>query len=357
MKNTLKYILPVISVAVSLFACKKDGEFTYANKSEATPKGLTLSTNKLTLSTDNKSDSVLTIKWGKSNFGYDAGITYTVQFSHKDSAFRNTQDVAASNATSVKLTGAMLNDIAIALKYATDKADTLLVRVVSMIGSPKANYNAISDVVKLVVTPFSGWPNKITFPALYVPGNYQGWEPADAVIAKMYSVNSNKIYEGCVFLPNPESGFLFTPAPDWSNKYAMTGTPTVTTSDGITNVSGTLAYNNGDNFSFAGAAGCYFFSLNTEAGTWTAKLANYSIIGSAVGGWDASNDVMLEFDPTTQTFFKIVNMNVGEWKFRMNKRWEGGDFPGNQTISEAGTYKVLLDLRIPSAPVWKIIKQ
>ncbi len=73
-------------------------------------------------------------------------------------------------------------------------------------------YTTVFDVVRITITP---WKEvRENAPAnLWLPGGYQGWDPAHALI--IYAI-SDYVYEG-YFSINSGTAFKFTSAPDWDH--------------------------------------------------------------------------------------------------------------------------------------------
>lgn len=342
-----------VSAAVLLWSCKKDEEKIIMN-SNVVPTLAAATTSPVVLLQANVAQNALTLNWDSVYYGFADAFAYSLQMSPVSANFSADSIVEVGVTKSAKTKVFAVGELNTALLaiMAAGATKDIAFRLKSDVG------NVYSNEIKVKITTFEDWPIPLSYPFLYTPGDYQGWNPGAAVIAKMYSVNSNKKYEGAIFLPKTDGGFKFTPAAVWDNSWGMTGTAVITlTNNGTqTTATGTMAYNGGGDFKFVGPAGYYIFALDADAGTWIAKQSNYSITGDAAQGWGV--DVDLEFDAASQTLSKVLPMKVGEWKFRMNHAWDGGDFPSpNLKITEAGTYKILLDVRVPSKPYWKVIKQ
>jgi len=76
----------------------------------------------------------------------------------------------------------------------------------------------------MTVTPYQVI---INYPSLWVPGDYQGWNPASA--PKVSSKFGNGNYEGYVNIPSGGTyAFKFTSDPDWNHtNYGRSGTVTI----------------------------------------------------------------------------------------------------------------------------------
>lgn len=160
-----------------------------------------------------------------------------------------------------------------------------------------------------------------TFALLYVPGDYQNWDPASA--PQLASVNSDGKYEGYVYFPS-NSKFKFTSQPNWDGtNYGDGGAGQISTS--------------GDNLSISGPA-YYKINVNTNDNTWSATPTTWGLIGSFAGsGW--SNDVDMTFDSNSNTWTGTITIADGdEFKFRANHDWglNYGDSGADGSLEEGG---------------------
>lgn len=198
--------------------------------------------------------------------------------------------------------------------------------------------------------------NKSTYPMLYVPGGYQGWDPSNTTTV-LKSVASNNKFEGYLNFPDANTEFKFCVNPDWSVNYGDNGNDGTLDPDGA-NIQ-------------AADAGYYKINVDLDAMTYTKVKTTWGVIGSATaGGWDS--DQPMTYDATTGEWVIFVDLTVGEMKFRANGEWainygdNGGDGileadGANIGIPAAGNYKVTMKLGAPDytykvemfiAPAW-----
>src|SRR5699024_2787122 len=353
--------LPVLLVLM-MTSCEKDGAMVVATT--GTQAELTASTTTLDYSEADTAKTAVTFTRTDSDFGYAAAVDYTLEFSVKGTNFEKVTSYSMSK-KNMDFTVKDFNALALSLKYTAGEKSTIYARLMAKAADSLFTY---SDVVQIVVTPYAS-KRVITYPSLYVPGAYQDWNPDGSVIAKLYAPDKNGQYEGYVNLPDAENQFKLTPEPSWDNSYGML-------------TSTTMAYNGGGNFDISGA-GYYLIKANTNNGIWSATLQNWSIIGD-VNGW--AGDLPCAFNDSAQVLVKTLQLPAGGLKFRANgstQEWainygtqDDGTgqnkgvapnpvtglvplIPGgeNITITEAGTYKITLDLRVPSEPYCTIVKQ
>lgn len=322
---------------LSAVSCKKDGTLVVASPSS--PVNLTASQQTIVLSEGNATENAVDLSWNKADFGYAAAINYTLQVSFRDSAFHKFSSVGVGAANALSFTVADLNTLLLGAKYEAGTEGDVMLRVLAQVAD---SLYAFSDTLILKVTPYVA-KRVISYSALYVPGAYQGWMPASEVIARLFSVADNGVYEGYVNLPDATNEFKFTAEPNWDGaQYASGGAGLLATS--------------GDNLKVEGA-GYYLMKADTKKLTWDATPEDWGIIGDAAKGWGDADDILFDFDAENQVLTKTVTLKAGNLKFRANHKWDlnigvnakyGGD---NIVITEAGIYKITLDLRVPSEPV------
>lgn len=186
-------------------------------------------------------------------------------------------------------------------------------------------------------------PGNTSYPVIYVPGGYQGWDPAAATAVQLASASNDNTYEGYIYFPADQKEFKITLGPNWSNNLGDNGSD------------GTLEPN-GANLTVP-EAGFYKFNVNLTSLTYTLLKTNWGLIGSATpNGWDSDQD--MTYDPATGAWTIILNLVAGDVKFRANDDWglNYGDNssdallePGGANISipGGGTYTIKLFLDKP----------
>ena len=172
----------------------------------------------------------------------------------------------------------------------------------------------------------SGFTND-NYPVLYVPGGYQGWDPANTETV-IKSVNSDSTYEG-YFWFDANTEYKFTPNADWSADF------------GDNDADGTLEPG-GANILVADA-GYYKVNVNLKDSTHTNLRTEWGLIGDATpGGWD--NDTDMTYDTTDNAWVLTVQLNAGKIKFRANDAWDlnYGDTGADGLLEEGGS-----DIELP----------
>ncbi|PIQ20667.1 MAG: DUF5116 domain-containing protein [Cytophagales bacterium CG18_big_fil_WC_8_21_14_2_50_42_9] len=333
MKTSIIKNISLLGLLLFLFAsCEKDEVKLIAN-SQGTAGTIATSTNSLELQEDNASSEAITFTWTKADFGYSAALTNTLQFALARTNFAEPKEVVLVGGTSsLSYTVQEFNTFLLAMDVPAGTNSTLEVRVKSEIFNTDDITPVYSNVVNLSVTPYSTAP-VVSF--VYVPGAYQGWNPASA--DSLISPASDGIYTGVINFPAGGLEFKITPAKNWDTAYGDAGNGTVNTSGGNLLVP---------------SAGMYRLTLNLNDNTFTADKYSWGVIGSATaGGWDSDTD--MTYNNGTQEWTLTTNLVAGEIKFRLNDDWGtnyggaggtlalGGD---NIAIATAGTYKITFSL-------------
>jgi hypothetical protein len=355
MKHTIHKLFFSAVILGAMAACEKTGEQLVLKEGVFPSGALTASASGVVLSAVNDDSTVVTFQWPAVDYGKNPVVTYTLQLDMPsdtagDSGWRKAKSFTAGSSLSYSFTGKDLNNLLNGMGFAPGTADQVAVRVRSDVdqynGSASTVPAAYSQTLLIEVTPYGL--------NLYVPGAYQGWDPATApVIAPV--AGKPGLYEGYVNIAG--SGlqyFKYTSAPDWNH---------INYGDG-----------GGGTFSTDGAAaglsvpdgGYYELTANLDNNTWTATKTTWSIIGDATpGGWGA--DTPMSYDPATQVWTVTTDMKAaGSFKFRANDAWVidfGVDNAGrltyadnpffgytaglsNLTVPSDGNYTITLDLHV-----------
>lgn len=140
-------------LAISLTACKKDE--TRVTLSPGTAPQLTASATTATLTSATAANNAVTYTWTPSDFGYQAAISYTLQFAKRGTNFAATQDFNVGTALTKTITGAELNGIYNGFDCnisSTPSATALDVRVKATVSDTYTP--GLSNVAGVTATPF-----------------------------------------------------------------------------------------------------------------------------------------------------------------------------------------------------------
>ncbi len=182
------------------------------------------------------------------------------------------------------------------------------------------------------------------YPVLYVPGDQNGWDVADAT-SVLGSVNSDNNYEGYIYF-GAGNGFKLTDSPDWDHGIFGDTAP----ADGVLD-------SPGDNITVADE-GYYKINVDTTTKIYTMLKTDWGVIGSATAD-EWNSDQNMTYDADNGYWSAVLDLTAGEIKFRANDDWavnygdDGADgvldfdAASNITVTSAGTYEIKLMLGSP----------
>lgn len=364
----MKSILHKISIAfiglMVFAACKKEAVLTYLDKVDFPPQ-LTASASGVALNPGNVDSAVMNFSWPAVTFKIAAPVTYKLQFDVPadtigTNAWKNAAEVAVGEDILTKtITGDELNTLVkTKLGLVADSIQTVVARVVGTLDRP-----VYSNAVGFTVVPYQVFIAK----KLWVPGDYQGWNPGAApVLAE--AAGRPDMYEGYIYVPAGGTyQFKMTPQADW----------TPTAYGDATGNSGDIIVANyaGGNMSVP-SGGYYELTADLNTNKWTAKKTTWSIIGDATpGGW--GSDTQMNYDAASQVWTLTADMKAGgSFKFRANNEWVidfGVDGNGNLvyadnpffgytgglnnlTVPSDGNYTITLDLHNSQQYTYRLVK-
>jgi hypothetical protein len=318
MKSTFYKCLALSFIALSLWSCKKDETQTVANA--GTGGSLKSSVTSVTLDKTVLTTNVITFTTTNASFGYNAAVTNVLQLAAKGTNFAKPKEASLDvNATSKSYNGLDFNNLLLALGLPTTAASDVEIRIKSSIST--AVTPVYSNVVTISAKPFplTAW--------IYVPGNYQGWNPATA--DSLVSVTGNGIYSGIIKFDGDK--FKITPAKKWDLAYGDAGGGKLSTSGGdISSVS----------------AGFKLLTVDLNTFVYTIADADYwSIIGNAIPGSNWAIDTDLKSTNNgNNTWVTTVALTPGAFKFRKNHDWGTsiGDGGNDINVTAAGNYTLTL---------------
>lgn len=316
-------------IALGFSACKKDQSMAVLDPAKISASALSASTNSLVLEKANQNQSAITFTYSKADFGFQAGATYTLQFGVKGTNFANPIEVTLdASATTLSYKVLDFNALMLKLNLPFDQASNVEARVKAFL-SDKVN-PVYSTPVELSVKPYP------LIDYIYVPGDYQGWNPSTA--DSLQSPTGNGIYSGIIDFgakPGGSLEFKLTPKKEWTVAYGDAG-------------NGAISASAGNNLKVASEYQ-YKLTADLNAKTMTAEKYSFGIIGDATPtGW--GSDTNMTYDNGTRTWSITLNLTAGgNIKFRLNDDW-GTNYGGkngtislngdNIAIATSGTYKV-----------------
>ena len=191
MRNIINNILVFGVALVVLSSCEKDAELTtlkevnFSSAPDASP-------DNLILTQEEAEEAAVTISWPKVIFPVEAPVNYQLQFDVPsdtigDNAWNNAITIeAGTNVLSKSFITKDLNDIAKDLGLESEIQGDLLVRIQATM-----DRTISSDPISLLITPYT---TVIPNTKVYVPGAYQGWDPATA--DSLASTATSGVFQG-----------------------------------------------------------------------------------------------------------------------------------------------------------------
>lgn len=285
------YIPIIIATIFALYSCTTDNK-DYIAKDYKAPIVTTPSAGTNIILSENQPEDSLKVRWQPADYGFPGAIVYLVQMAPTSTDFKEPIKIAEVKATEAAIAPDGLNNSLLIAGAVPNTPISMEIRVSAFIN----NYIATVASSPIVVT-MTAYDKKVVYPLLFMPGSYQGWNPADSLTA-VYSIKSDGIYEG-YFKFQAGTKFKFTQQPDW-NPINWGG------------ANGTLIPG-GSDIEVANE-GIFRVIADINAQTYNLTPTLWSIYGSAT----ANTDVPMTFDPITRIFTATTTLSAGDFIFRAN---------------------------------------
>jgi starch-binding outer membrane protein SusE/F len=280
------------------------------------------------LSISNSGDTAVTVNWTDVvlNSDLDIDVVYTVEAAVAGSNFASPISLGSvTNLTTLAVTHADLNSLALAIGLTPGVAGNIDLRVKA------SNTNESLDVLVRTSNPLSisVTPYSVTFPNLYFVGSATspGWNNNNnnTIVFRNQNVPNNYVYTGYF---SAGAFKLLEVKGQWQPQW------------GTTSVPGALGVNPGggsDPGTFdVATAGYYTYTFTTvgQGGSYTVTPYNATtsptyttmgLIGAAVGGWDASNEINFTQDANNPHLWYALGVNFtsgNEFLIRANDAWD-----------------------------------
>lgn len=287
-----QYLFLTLCFLLLLTGCETDNKKYYAEDFTAPVLTTPGAGTRLTLTETQQNDS-LEIAWQAADYGFPASILYTVQMAKAGTYFENAVKIAETKDTRIRTDYATLNNSALIAGLVPETPADIEFRVIAAINNHIQTLH--SEPVDLLLTAYNV---TVTYPILYVPGSYQGWNPAEpqTVIA---SPKANQVYEGYLwFTANTE--FKLLGQPSWGELEWGSGG------------SGKLAPRGGNITVNNATAELYKLTADLNALTYSATPVTWSITGTATSG----TPIQLNYDETTRQLQITTTLTEGQFVFQ-----------------------------------------
>lgn len=281
------------------------------------------------------------LSWEPARLAYGEEITYNVIMTYGEGAPVN---VATDlTATSCSKTVDEWNELVVSAGAPEAEASDVKLQVIAY--SESYPEGVAADAVTINITTYVA-----TYPdMMYLPGSYQGWDPATAKTIP-HSTATKGLFAAYVDLTTADGSdveFKFAPEPNWGNDFGSEDI-VVATDKGFAIVTGTSV----GSANIKVPSGLYHIALNKKFNTIEmVQIKSMGLIGG-FNGW--GEDLVMEYDAATNKYTAVGTFTQGdEFKIRANGDWTyaiGADgllatSAANCVFEqESGEYKVILDV-------------
>lgn len=357
MKKIIILFIGLVAIGM-LFSCEKKDTEPVLDMSQATAPAIADPQNGAAfVFTEETADDMFSLSWNGATYNLSdlESTNYSVIVDLADSAFTTSKEWVSTSDVSHSVTVAQMNSFLVGLGVAPGTAMDVVFKINSFVNS---STNLTAQESQVVTYNFTTYETVVTVPSLWVPGDYQGWDPANA--PKIYDFDGDGVYTGFIFFP--EGGtfeFKFTSDPDWDHTNYGFGAEGVLDTDA-----------GAGNLTVPGAGG-YHFEVDINGLTWTQSDPEF---WGVIGEWLAwTEDIDLEWfhDPAadlqylTVTVADIPAQEDQRFKYRANDAWDinlgdddldgfmnagGADIP----IPDGGTITFYLDFTKGADPFYWI---
>ncbi|NOX87052.1 MAG: hypothetical protein GXO86_14015 [Chlorobi bacterium] len=356
MKNIVFYLIVIFGIGL-ISSCEKVNNNPVLDMSKVIAPELQKPADgsALVLKEEN-ADSVVAFQWTATQYNVEGlqNTTYILQMDFADSNFNKPVDLVSTTGLSYEMTEGAINKRLVSLGMEPDQTYAVAFRILSFLVQNSPDTWVYSKINSVSMTPYKATQPPGEGPdTLWVPGDYQGWNPAAA--PNIYSIPKDGKYKGWVYFPDGGTfEFKFTSAPDWNHtNFGYGGDFVLDTDPGAGNLK-------------VPGTGNYLLTIDTVALTWGYELQNFALIGT-FNNWEG--DEPLTWDDANQWWTITISFTAGtEFKWRANADWAvnfGDNDPpdgtlvqdgANIVVDSDGTYTINLILS-ESVPRYEIIKQ
>ncbi len=302
----------------------------------------------LVFTEEDENKAVPALTWTAADFGYSAAVTYEAQIDLIGNNFSRPISLGQINGLAMNgLTVGGLNSLLFSQGLPEAEALNMEVRIVATVSDEVDPLISASLPVTLTL-----YEVIIIYPKLHLPGDYQDWDPSTQKNV-IFSVKSNKKYEGFNYFGLDDAVFKFTDGPSWDVNWGDEEP------DGNLDAAGI-----GNDIPIGGVAGVYFLKCNINSLSYTIEPTFMGVAGSAAGGND---DIDLAYDAENNWLTVTTDLSAGDIIFRANDDnvFKLGDNDANGRlqidganipISEAGNYTINLKILNEAEYKYELIK-
>ena len=358
-----KYLVSMAAALGMIAGCYKPEMIQVSSPEDVVAPVLAAVEGPIEITAENMANGSVEFKWSLADYGVKTEVSYAIEVANASAkatvASGVTADTTAmqANELSTKVAYEDLNQILFNdLKLADGVAEEVSFTVVASVGEyPKVYSNSVKASVKVTAA-------EKVYPMIYMPGSYQGWDPAGAAtkFQVLYDFAGNGVFEGIADFgqANDEGrAWKFTRQPNWDFDW---GIPEGETPDAE---AAEVTLHNNDNggrsdIKIYTVNRYYHFSMDTNTGLLKKNFAfdQIGVIGS-FNSW--AGDVVMEFNAAKKRFYADVEFaEDGQFKLRANADWAmnwGADAFGvsvsngdGNLEAKAGNYRVYAYMSNPA---------
>jgi len=270
-------------------------------------------------------ESLTTFSWTAADFGFQAGVSYNLEFDVTGNNFAEANSLGVVNTLSFSdLSIGKFNNILLATGRPDGVFSDLEVRVCATINP---DVEALcSNPLKVKVMPYGA---EVEYPSLQVPGAYQDWMP-ESTETQIYSRLSDNTYEGYLYFGIDNSPYKYAQNFSWDTNWGDDE------ADGILNLGGF------GNDILAEAAGMYKLNVNLTTLAHERLRTEWAIIGSSTNDLE----IPLVWSEERQVLSAQAELKAGTFKFRANGSWDlnyGDNFGNGSLQQDGGDINILVD--------------
>lgn len=337
----LTLILIAIIGLVFLYSCEKKLNEPVLDMDKAVAPTLVAPENasEFVLLEENADSIFASFEWTAATYNLSniESVKYIIYMDIVDSSFMNMKEIGSTTETSFSITVAEMNSKLLSLGVEVDVERNFEFKVYAYVNNETTYSDLYSTVFTFMATAYESSAGT-EYPKLWVPGDYQGWAPADAPVIQ--SFNNDGIYTGYLYFP--EGGtfeFKFTSDPDWDHTNYGLGADAL-----ILDTEPTAG-----NLTVPGPGG-YEVVVDVNNLTWSYTAENWGVIGEFTA-W--ADDIDMEWDAANNYLtltYDVPDAADNRFKFRANDAWDinlGDADPPDGTLVAGGD-----DILIPAPGVY-----
>ena len=285
-----KYFILAAFAGLFLGGCKDD-EFGPVLKIGNAPAFTAPAANASFVLTESKAnDEFAKFTWSAADFGYEAGVSYSIEMDKAGNNFADPINIGTVNALKLEgVTNGKINNILLGKGLPGETPTDVEFRIAAKVSAEVPV--VYSAALKVSVTPYTV---VIVYPQLQVPGSYQGWDPTNNKTV-IFSVKSDDKYEGYVNFPDAGAEYKYTKGPSWDTNWGDTG------------ANGSLD-KGGDNIKLTDA-GVYKLNVDLNALTHSFTKTDWGVIGTATAD-DWNSDQNMTFDAAANKSLEYNGDNI-----------------------------------------------